>query len=141
MEIEEKITGETLQKEHVVPTPAARGRPWVKGQSGNPRGRPSRAHVATKVAQGLIDRKTLSLVDATLGWAQGGNKPMLRLCIERLLPPRREAPVWLNLPPIETRGDVREAMKAVVNAVGQGDIGAAHGLRLMRMFNEIYYRL
>jgi hypothetical protein len=86
-------------------------------------------------------QQAIPLVDATLGWAQGGNKPMLRLCLERLLPPRREAPVWLNLPPIETRGDLRQAMKAVANAVAQGDLGAAHGLRLVRMFNEIYAHL
>src|SRR4029077_3934531 len=98
---------------------ASRGRPWPPGQSGNPRGRPARAHVATKVAQALIDRKTVSLIDAALGWARGAKKPMLRLCLERLLPPRREAPVWLNLPPIESRADLRQAMKAVANAVAQ----------------------
>ncbi|HTQ34093.1 MAG TPA: hypothetical protein VMI30_07985 [Stellaceae bacterium] len=31
-----------------------RGRPWVKGQSGNPRGRPSRARQAAYVAEALI---------------------------------------------------------------------------------------
>lgn len=138
MEFDEKIETEDEREEHAAAASATRGRPWVKGQSGNPRGRPSRAHQAAYVAHSLIDRKAIPLVDATIGWAEGGNKPMLRLCMERLLPPRREAPVWLKLPPIENRGDVRDALAAVANAVAQGDITSAHGLRLVRMFTEIY---
>jgi hypothetical protein len=57
VEIDEKIAAEALQEE---PTPAEPppplGRPWVKGQSGNPRGRPSRAHKAAYVAHAMFDR-------------------------------------------------------------------------------------
>jgi hypothetical protein len=63
---------------------------------------------------------------------------MLRLYVQRMVPPRQEVPVWLNLPPIENRGDLRAAMKAVATAVAQGDIASAQGLRLVRLFSEIY---
>jgi hypothetical protein len=43
--------------------PQPRGRPWVKGQSGNPRGRPSRARQAACVAEALIGRKTVPLTN------------------------------------------------------------------------------
>src|SRR5438045_2727128 len=39
---------------------AQRGRPFAKGQSGNPRGRPSRAHKSAYVAQAMFDRKRLA---------------------------------------------------------------------------------
>lgn len=124
------------------PAPQApRGRPFVKGQSGNPRGRPSRAHKAAYVAHAMFDRKTDWLVDKVIGWGQGSDKTMLRLFTQKMVPPRQEVPVWLNIPPIETRADVRAALRAVANGVAQGDIPSAQGLRLMRLFNELYYHL
>jgi hypothetical protein len=141
---EEKIRTESLQKEHSPAEPHRAdqspppGRPWVKGQSGNPRGRPSRAHKAAYVAHAMFDDKTTDLVDRAIGWGQGGDKSMLRLYLQRLVPPRPEVPVWLNLPPIEDRDGLRAAMKAVATGVAQGDITSAQGLRLVRLFTEIY---
>ena len=164
MEIDEKIGAEALPEEHsqehtpaeppgdAVPessgdttaephaasrTPPA-GRRWVKGQSGNPRGRPSRAHKAAYVAHAMLDDKTIQLVDKVIGWGQGSDKSMLRLYVQKMVPPRQEVPVWLNLPPIENRGDVEAAMRAVATGVAQGDIASAQGLRLVRLFSEIY---
>ena|SRR5438477_98409 len=118
-------------------TPPAGGR-WVKGQSGNPRGRPSYAHKAAFVAQRMFDRKTMQLVDKVIGWGQGSDKSMLRLFTQKMVPPRQEVPVWLNVPPIEERSDLRVAMRAVATGVAQGDITSAQGLRLVRLFSEIY---
>jgi len=120
------------------PQPAQRGRPFVKGQSGNPRGRPSRAHAASYVAHGMLDRKTTWLLDKVIGWGQGGDRSMLRLLTQKMVPPRQEVPVWLNIPPIESRADVRVALRAVATAVAQGDIPSAQGLRLVKLFNELY---
>ena len=136
METQEKI----LPESHENPTmPPAKlpGRPWVKGQSGNPRGRPSRSHQAIRVGQGLIERQTIALIDGAIGSARRGDKAMLRACLERLAPPRREAPVWLKLPPIENRADARAALKAVATAVAQGDIPPSQGLKLVRLYTEV----
>ena len=168
MEIEDKIGAELLPQGHsqehsrehtsaepplteppadipTGPAPAQApppGRPWVKGQSGNPRGRPpSYAHKAAWVAQRMLDRKTIDLVDKVIGWGQGSDRSMLRLYTQKMVPPRQEVPVWLNLPPIENRADLRAAMKAVATGVAQGDISSAQGLRLVRLFNEIYRHL
>src|SRR5215212_5518734 len=144
MYTEEKIRTESLPEEHTPAEPHRAGqspppgRPWVKGQSGNPRGRPSRAHKAAYVAHAMFDDKTTQLVDRAIGWGQGGDNSMLRLYLQRLVPPRPEVPVWLNLPPIEDRGGLRAAMKAVATGVAQGDITSAQGLRLVRLFTEIY---
>jgi hypothetical protein len=129
--------GDTAAEPH-TPTRPPPGRRWVKGQSGNPRGRPSRAHQAAYVAHAMFDRKTVQLVDKVIGWGQGSDKSMLRLYTQKMVPPRQEVPVWLNLPPIEDRGDLRAAMKAVATGVAQGDIPSAQGLRLVRLFTELY---
>ena len=78
---------------------------------------------------------------SVIGWGQGSDKSMLRLYTQKMVPPRQEVPVWLNLPPIENCADLRAAMKAVATGVAQGDIPSAQGLRLVRLFNEIYRHL
>jgi hypothetical protein len=93
---------------------------------------------AAYVAHAMFDRKTTQLADRVVAWGQGGDKSMLRLYVEKMVPPRREVPVWLNLPPIEDRDGLRAAMKAVATGVAQGDITSAQGLRLVRLFTEIY---
>jgi len=156
VEIDEKIGAESLPKEHgqehtpaeppgdappephALPRTPPEGRRWVKGQSGNPRGRPSRAHKAAYVAHAMLDDKTIQLLDKVIGWGQGSDKSMLRLYTQKMVPPRQEVPVWLNLPPIENCADLRAAMKAVATGVAQGDIASAQGLRLVRLFSEIY---
>jgi hypothetical protein len=46
----------------VAPDPARpRGRPWIKGQSGNPAGRPPGIHPPAAVAEYIIGRKTIPL--------------------------------------------------------------------------------
>jgi hypothetical protein len=69
------------------PEPVApRGRPWVKGQSGNPAGRPSRARQAAIVAEALIQRKTVPLTNKVLELALGGDRIALRACVDRIAP-------------------------------------------------------
>jgi Family of unknown function (DUF5681) len=156
MEIDGKIGAESLPKNHSQEhTPAEppgdapaeahapsrtppEGRRWIKGQSGNPRGRPSRAHKAAYVAHAMLDDKTIQLLDKVIGWGQGSDKSMLRLYTQKMVPPRQEVPVWLNVPPIQNCADLRAAMKAVATGVAQGDIASAQGLRLVRLFSEIY---
>jgi hypothetical protein len=86
----------------------------------------------------MLDRKTTWLLDKVIGWGQGGDRSMLRLFTQKMVPPRHEVPVWLNIPPIESRADLRVALRAVATAVAQGDIPSAQGLRLVKLFNELY---
>jgi hypothetical protein len=146
MEIDAETGPELFQEERTSAPPAPRGRPWPRGQSGNPKGRPtqsgpSRAHKAAYVAHSLFDRKTVRLVERAIGWAEGGDKTMLLAYLDRIVPPRPEMPVWLNVSAIESRRGVSVALRAVANAVAQGEVTSAQGLRLVRLYTEIYRHL
>jgi len=85
-----------------------RGRPFERGKSGNPAGRPKGArNYATVLAEGLLDGEAEAITRKVIDKALGGDSTALRLCLERLLPPRRERPVAFQLPAkIETLADV-----------------------------------
>jgi hypothetical protein len=116
------------------PRPAApRGRPFVKGQSGNPAGRPNRARQAAVVAEAMIGRKTVPLTQKIIDLALAGDRAALRLCLDRIVPRRREMPIDLRLPPIEGAADISAAMAAVANAAASGAINSVQGAALARL--------
>jgi hypothetical protein len=112
---------------------APRGRPWVKGQSGNPAGRPSRARQAAVVAEALIARKTVPLTMKALELALAGDRAVLRLCLDRIAPARREPPIDLDLPPIKGRSDLLIALTAVADATASGTLTSSQSATLTRM--------
>lgn len=76
-----------------------RGRPFRRGESGNPAGRPIGArHKATVAAEALLDGEAERLTRKVLEMALAGDIVAMRLCLERILPPRRERPVRFKLP-------------------------------------------
>ena len=67
---------------------------WRKGQSGNPNGRPMGSrHRATLLAENLLDGQTEELLQKTIDLALAGDPTAMRLCIERIIAPRRDRPL------------------------------------------------
>lgn len=114
-----------------------RGRPWVKGQSGNPAGRPARAHTTARVAEYLIGQKTIPLTKKLIALALDGDKTAMRLCLDRIAPPRRDADEWLGLALAEDTDELREVMNAVANAAEKGAITAAQSEALVRLVKTV----
>jgi hypothetical protein len=54
--------------------------------------------------------------------ALAGDVGALRLCLERLVPPCREAPVSLDLPPLETRADAARVLSFLLAEAGRGEV-------------------
>src|SRR6516165_11069046 len=89
------------------PPGSVRGRPFVKGRSGNPRGRPVGArNKKTLAAAVLLEGESEALTRKAVELALAGDPAALRLCIERILPPCRERPVKFTLLPIESSEDI-----------------------------------
>jgi hypothetical protein len=118
----------------MVEPPNPRGRPWVKGQSGNPRGRPSRARQAASVAEALIARKTVPLTNKLIELALTGDRAALRACLDRIVPARREPPIDLALPEtIDSRADLLAALTTVADAAASGALTSSQSAALAQM--------
>jgi hypothetical protein len=68
--------------------------------------------------EGEADRLARKAVDLALG----GSEAALRLCLDRLIAPRRERSVRFQLPPLDDAGDIAAAMIAVTEAVADGTL-------------------
>jgi Family of unknown function (DUF5681) len=105
-----------------------RGRPFAAGRSGNPAGRPpGRRNNATMAAEALLDGECELLTRRVIELAKRGNPIALRLCIERILPPRRDRPVTIDLPPVNSAADLPRATTALLDAIASGALTPAEG--------------
>jgi uncharacterized protein DUF5681 len=104
---------------------------WRKGQSGNPSGRPPGArHKATLAAEALLDGEAEALTRKAIDRALEGDSTALRLCLERILPPRKERPLRLALPALASASDAMAALAAITAAVAAGEIMSGDGADL-----------
>jgi hypothetical protein len=100
-----------------------RGRPFEKGQSGNPGGKPKETrNRTTAIAQNLLDGEAETLGRKVVELALGGDLACLRICLERLVPPKKDAPIDMNVPQIESVGDIPKLLDAVAAKISDGGI-------------------
>jgi hypothetical protein len=112
------------------------GRPFQPGQSGNPDGRPKGSRNATtRALEALLDGESEELVRKAVELAKGGDGPVLRAMLDRLVPPRKESPIALDLPAVETASDATAASSAVLAAVADGTITPGEGQAMMALLN------
>lgn len=114
------------------------GRPFRKGESGNPAGRAMGSrNKATLLAEAMLEEESGSLTRAVIDRALAGNATAMRLCFERLVPPQRERPVRIDLPSIAGIGDAGSAIGAIVAAAGAGVISPADAGELARAIDVL----
>lgn len=105
-----------------------RGRPFRKGVSGNPAGKPPGARNRTTLAvQALLDGEAEKLTRKCVELALGGDSTALRLCMERLAPPPKDRPINFPVPAVSTLREINVALAEVVDAVGAGTITPGEG--------------
>jgi len=106
------------------------------GHSGNPNGRPKGSlNATTLAAQALLDGEAEILTRKAIELAKGGDLAALRLCIDRLVPPRKDRPVSFDLPKIESARDAANAISAVLTAVSTGDLTPAEASDVTRLLD------
>jgi len=114
---------------------------WKKGQSGNPGGKkPGTRHRITLLAEKLLDKDAKDLVKKCIEMAKEGDGPSMRICMDRILPPRKDRPVNIALPLIESLTDATRAMAFIANAVSVGEITPSEG-QVLSVIIENYRKI
>ena len=100
-----------------------RGRPFQKGQSGNPRGRPQGSrHKVSMLVDSMIEHEAEALTTKALELAKDEHERLLVACLDRLAPVRKSRPIRLDLPSVETAENILKAQAVVVGAVARGEL-------------------
>ncbi|MET4512588.1 DUF5681 domain-containing protein [Bradyrhizobium sp. I1.7.5] len=114
-----------------------RGRGFQKGQSGNPSGRPRGARNATTLAlEVLLDGQATALTQKAINLALDGDMVALRLCLDRILPPRKDRPVTFTLPEIKSAQDAAAVVSAVLAAVASGELTPSDAAEIGKLIDS-----
>lgn len=109
---------------------------FTPGNPGKPRGA---RHKITQAVQELLEGDGEALTRKAVDMALGGDTTALRLCLERIAPPRKDVPVTFDLPPMTSAADAAKAAGAVLAAVASGDLTPTEGAHVMALI-ETYRR-
>ncbi len=103
------------------------------GNAGKPLGT---RHKATQAVLTLLEGEAEALSRKAVEMALQGDTTALRLCLERLAPPRKDAPVSFPLPQMATAHDAAQAAGATLQAVCEGDITPSEGAQIMALVDS-----
>jgi hypothetical protein len=125
------MAADSLQKQR---KPRGAGLPFEKGKSGNPAGRVAGTrNRATMLAEQLFDGACGALANKAVAMALDGDAVALRLCIGRIIAPRRHRPTSFALPPLRSAADLAPAMAAIAEAVAEGTISTSEAWELSQV--------
>jgi hypothetical protein len=107
------------------------------GQSGNPAGKPAGTrHKITRAIEELLEGEHEKLTRAAIDKALEGDTVALRLCLDRLAPPRKVSPVSFALPRIASSADTVTASSALLDAVAAGEVTPDEAGRVMALLTS-----
>lgn len=106
---------------------------FAVGNPGKPKG--SR-HKATRAVVDMLEGQQEALTQTAIDKALEGDVTALRLCIDRIAPVRKDAPVSFELPEIETAEDAANAARAILKAVAEGEITPLEAATVMSVVEQ-----
>ena len=107
-----------------------RGRPFAEANPGKPKGA---RHKTTLAIESLLEGEHEALTRKAIDMALGGDTTALRLCLERLVPARKDAPIAVDLPPVKSPADTVAASAALLGAVAAGEVTPDEAGRVMTL--------
>ena len=108
------------------------------GKSGNPNGRPQGSrNKATLAVEALLDGQSEALTQKAVEMALTGDMQALKLCLERICPPRKDRPVTFALSEMSSSKDAVNAMAGILEAVAAGEITPDEANRIAGII-EVY---
>ena len=79
-------------------------------------------HKVTLAVEALLEGQHEALTQAAIDKALQGDGVALRLCLDRIAPPRKDAPISIILPPVSSAADAVVASSALLDAVAAGEV-------------------
>lgn len=107
---------------------------WLKGVSGNPKGNKTGArHRVTIAAENVLTGESEAISRKLIETALSGDVNALRICMDRILPPRKDRTIAMKLKGIKKPEDLIKIMHQITQAVAKGEISPAEGAQLSNM--------
>ena len=94
---------------------------------------PGSRNKTTIAVEALLEGEHEALTRKAIDKALEGDVTALRLCLDRIAPARRDAPVSFVLPPISSAEDAVKASSAILAAVAAGEVTPDEGARVMSL--------
>lgn len=114
-----------------------RGKPFEPGSKFG-RGRPKGSrNKRTLEAQALFDEYKEPIIKKCIAKALEGDSRAISLCIERILPPQRDAVVRLRLKELQKLKDIELATQRLVEDLGRGKITPQEAERIYGILADI----
>jgi hypothetical protein len=80
-----------------------------------------------------FEKKQSAFAQKAVDMALAGDTVALKICIDRIFPPRKDRPVTFPLPPINTARDAADVMSSIMNAVAAGQLTPADAAELSKV--------
>ena len=106
---------------------------FAEGNPGKPKGA---RHKVTRAVEELFEGQASELTQKAIDKALEGDTTVLRLCLERIAPARKDVPVQFDLPPINNASDAAEAALAVLQAVSESNVTPLEGATVMGLVEQ-----
>lgn len=96
---------------------------------------PGARHRVTRAVEALLDGQHEALTKTAIDKALEGDMVALRLCMDRIAPARKDAPISFPMPQITTASDVVAASSALLGAVASGEVTPDEAGRVMALLS------
>lgn len=104
---------------------------FARGNPGRPKGSRNKAAVA---AMNLLDGHAEALSEKAIELALAGDTTVLRLCLNRILPTKRDTLVDFDFPDEISAKNVEVAAQSVGRSVAAGELTPLEASRIMPLF-------
>lgn len=92
-------------------------------------------HRVTLAVEALLEGQHEALTAKAVELALSGDTTALRLCLDRLAPPKKDVPIRMSLPPVRSAAEAVTASSDVLASVSAGEITPDEGARIMALLS------
>lgn len=106
---------------------------FASGNAGKPKGA---RHKVTLAVEAMLEGQQEALTQAAIDKALDGDVTALRLCIDRIAPARKDAPISFDLPEIKTAENAADAARSILKAIAAGEVTPLEAATVMGVIEQ-----